>query len=145
MREEKLINRSDYKSFYSISTRWTDNDIYGHINNITYYSYFDTAVNQYLIENAGLNIQDSPIVGYVAHSSCNYLSSISYPGIIDVGIVVKKLGKTSVTYEIGVFKDGENKVSAYGEFVHVFVNRSEKKSVPIPKKILESLKELLIQ
>lgn len=143
MREEKLINRSDYKSFYSISTRWTDNDIYGHINNITYYSYFDTAVNQYLIENASLNIQDSPIVGYVVHSNCNYLSGISFPGIIDVGIVVKKLGKTSVTYEIGIFKDGESKVSAYGEFIHVFVNRSEKKSVPIPDNILKSLKLIL--
>ena len=143
MSEEKLINRSDYKCFYSISTRWTDNDIYGHINNITYYSYFDTAVNQYLIENASLNIQGSPIVGYVVHSNCNYLSGISFPGIIDVGIVVKNLGKTSVTYEIGIFKDGESKVSAYGEFIHVFVNRSEKKSVPIPDNILKSLKLIL--
>jgi len=143
MSEEKLINRSDYKCFYSISTRWTDNDIYGHINNITYYSYFDTAVNQYLIENASLNIQDSPIIGYVVNSNCNYLSGISFPGIIDVGIVVKKLGKTSVTYEIGIFKDGESKVSAYGEFIHVFVNRSEKKSVPIPDNILKSLKLIL--
>tara|TARA_B100000780_G_scaffold273203_1_gene236451 strand:- start:166 stop:600 length:435 start_codon:yes stop_codon:yes gene_type:complete len=143
MGEEKLINRSDYKGFYSISTRWTDNDIYGHINNITYYSYFDTAINQYLIENANLNIQDSPIVGYVVHSSCNYLSGISYPGIIDVGIIVKKLGKTSVTYEIGIFKGGENKVSAYGEFVHVFVNRSEKKPVSIPYNILQSLRLIL--
>ena len=143
MSEEKLINRSDYKCFYSISTRWTDNDIYGHINNITYYSYFDTAVNQYLIENASLNIQGSPIVGYVVHSNCNYLSGISFPGIIDVGIVVKKLGKTSVTYEIGIFKDGESKVSAYGEFIHVFVNRSEKKSIPIPDNILKSLKLIL--
>ena len=143
MSEEKLINRSDYKCFYSISTRWTDNDIYGHINNITYYSYFDTAVNQYLIENASLNIQDSPIIGYVVNSNCNYLSGISFPGIIDVGIVVKKLGKTSVTYEIGIFKDGESKVSAYGEFIHVFVNRSEKKSIPIPDNILKSLKLIL--
>jgi len=143
MSEEKLINRSDYKCFYSISTRWTDNDIYGHINNITYYSYFDTAVNQYLIENASLNIQGSPIVGYVVHSNCNYLSGISFPGIIDVGIVVKNLGKTSVTYEIGIFKDGESKVSAYGEFIHVFVNRSEKKSIPIPDNILKSLKLIL--
>ena len=143
MGEEKLINRSDYKGFYSISTRWIDNDIYGHINNITYYSYFDTAINQYLIENANLNIQDSPIVGYVVHSSCNYLSGISYPGIIDVGIIVKKLGETSVTYEIGIFKGGENKVSAYGEFVHVFVNRSEKKPVSIPYNILQSLRLIL--
>ncbi len=144
MSEKILQNRSNYKYFYSISTRWNDNDIYGHINNITYYSYFDSAVNQYLIEHAGLNIHDSPIVGYVVHSSCNYLSGISYPGIIDVGIVVKKLGNSSVTYEIGIFKDGENKVSAYGKFVHVFVNRSEKKSVPIPINILESLNELLM-
>jgi acyl-CoA thioester hydrolase len=143
MSEEKLLNRSDYKCFYSISTRWTDNDIYGHINNITYYSYFDTAINQFLIENTSLNMKDSPIVGYVVHSNCNYLSGISYPGIIDVGIVVKKLGTTSVTYGIGVFKDRENRASAYGEFVHSFVNRSKKKSVPIPDNILKSLKQIL--
>ena len=98
-----------------------------------------------MIEHAGLNIHDSTVVSYVVHSSCNYLSEISYPGIIEVGIVVKKLGNSSATYKIGIFKDGENKVSAYGEFVHVFVTRPEKKPVPIPKNILESLNELLIK
>ncbi len=144
MTEKKLLNRSDYKKFYSVTSRWMDNDIYGHINNVAYYSYFDTAVNQYLIENASLKIKSSPVVGFVVHSNCNYLSSISHPESIEVGILVKKIGNSSVTYGIGVFKEVENEVSAYGEFVHVFVDRSKNKSVSIPKKILESLKKILI-
>ena len=83
MTEKKLLNRSDYKKFYSMTSRWRDNDVYGHINNVTYYSYFDSAVNQYLIENSNLDIQKSDVVGYVVHSNCNYLSPISYPELID--------------------------------------------------------------
>ena len=144
MTEKKLLNRSDYKKFYSMASRWRDNDVYGHINNVTYYSYFDSAVNQYLIENSNLDILKSDVVGYVVHSNCNYLSPISYPELIDTGIIVIKIGNSSVTYGIGIFKSGETKVSAYGEFVHVFVNRSEKKPVPIPEKILKPLKQILI-
>ena len=144
MTEKKYLQRSNYKKFYPITTRWMDNDVYGHINNVTYYSYFDSAVNQYLIENTGLNIKKSSIVGYVAQSNCKYLFPISYPELIDVGIVVKKIGNSSVTYGVGVFKNHENEVSAFGDFVHVFVNKSENKSVPIPKNILEPLKKLLI-
>tara|TARA_B110000444_G_scaffold107242_1_gene101397 strand:+ start:1545 stop:1982 length:438 start_codon:yes stop_codon:yes gene_type:complete len=145
MSREKEIKRKDYKVFYPMSTRWMDNDIYGHINNVTYYSYFDTAVNKYLIENAGLDIHNSPIVGYVVHSNCNYVSGLSFPDVIEIGLRVDKIGNSSVTYAIGVFKKGAEKVSAHGEFIHVFVNRKENKSVSIPKSILIALKKIKIQ
>ena len=143
MTENKLVNRSDYKHFYPITTRWMDNDVYGHVNNVTYYSYFDTAVNRYLIEYAGLNILQAPVVGYVVSSSCNYLSGIAYPDEIEAGLCVKKLGNSSVTYGVGIFKKGGSKASAYGEFIHVFVNRAENKSVPIPEIIRTALEKLL--
>ena len=144
MNKIKLINKLDYKYFYPIVTRWMDNDIYGHINNVNYYSYFDTAVNQYLIDKGKLDIKKGLIVGFVVHSSCDYLNPISHPEKIEAGLVVKKIGNSSVTYGIGIFKEDEDKVSAYGEFIHVFVNRSNNKSVSIPKKIIESLKEILL-
>ena len=145
MSREKEIKRKDYKVFYPMSTRWMDNDIYGHVNNVTYYSYFDTAVNKYLIENAGLDIHNSPIVGYVVHSNCNYVSGLSFPDVIEIGLRVDKIGNSSVTYAIGVFKKGAEKVSARGEFIHVFVNRKENKSVSIPKSILIALKKIKIK
>jgi acyl-CoA thioester hydrolase len=144
MTDGKPVNRNDYKYFYPITTRWMDNDIYGHVNNVTYYSYFDTAVNTYLIEQAGLNIKDAPIVGYVVNSSCNYLSSLAFPDEIEAGLRVNKIGNSSVTYGVGIFKKGEDKICAYGDFVHVFVNRAENKSVAIPEQIRKALEGLLI-
>jgi acyl-CoA thioester hydrolase len=143
MTDGKPINREDYKYFNSITTRWMDNDVYGHVNNVTYYSYFDTTANQYLIEQAGLDIHNAPIIGFVVHSNCNYLSSIAYPDKIEAGLYVKKLGNSSVTYGVGIFKKGENTACAFGEFVHVFVNRAEKKSVSIPEKMRIAMKNLM--
>lgn len=144
MTEYKPISRSDYKIFYPISTRWMDNDIYGHVNNVTYYSYFDSAVNQYLIERGGLDIHNAPVVGYVVNSSCNYLSGIAYPEKIEAGLRVIKLGNSSVTYGVGIFREGEESACAFGDFIHVFVNRAENRSVPIPDQIRSALQELLI-
>ncbi|MGB3620028.1 acyl-CoA thioesterase [Ketobacter sp. MCCC 1A13808] len=144
MTEHKPISRSDYKIFYPISTRWMDNDIYGHVNNVTYYSYFDSAVNQYLIERGGLDIHNAPVVGYVVNSSCNYLSGIAYPEKIEAGLRVIKLGNSSVTYGVGIFREGEESACAFGDFIHVFVNRAENRSVPIPDQIRSALQELLI-
>tara|TARA_B110000003_G_scaffold152808_2_gene153520 strand:- start:32286 stop:32723 length:438 start_codon:yes stop_codon:yes gene_type:complete len=141
--EEKPIKRSDYKYFQVITTRWSDNDIYGHVNNITYYSYFDTATNQYLIDHAGFDIQNAPIVGFIVHSNCNYIGPIAFPDKIEVGIFVKKIGNSAVTYNIGIFKKGEDKASAFGEFIHVFVNRNDKQSTPIPASIKKALQRLL--
>ena len=144
MNQNQPTERKDYKCFYPISTRWMDNDVYGHINNVTYYSYFDTAVNQYLTSHAGFSIKDDPIVGYVVHSECTYLSGISFPDQIEIGLRVDKLGNSSVTYALAVFRKGEANAAAYGTFVHVFVNRKEEKSVSIPKVIKAVLQELLL-
>jgi len=141
--EEKPIKRSDYKYFHTITTRWSDNDIYGHVNNIVYYSYFDTIANQYLIDHAELDIQNAPIVGFVVHSNCTYIKAITYPDKIEAGLIVKKLGNSSVTYGIGIFKKGETTAYAYGEFVHVFVNRTDNQPTSMPKKIKEALQKIL--
>lgn len=137
-------DKSEFKYLSNIATRWNDNDIYGHINNIVYYSFFDTAVNKYLIEEAGLNIHDAEIVAYVVNSSCNYFSSLSYPEQVQVGVAVSKLGNSSVTYKLGIFKSCSEEAFALGEFVHVFVNRTNHTSVPIPKNIREKLQDLVI-
>ncbi len=144
MIDGKPIHRNDYKCFYPITTRWTDNDVYGHVNNVTYYSYFDTVINLYLIEQAGLDIYNAPVVGYAVHSNCNYLSGIAYPDEIVAGLRVNKIGNKSVTYGVGIFKKGGDKVCAYGEFIHAFVNRVENKSVPIPEAVRAALEKLVI-
>ena len=101
MESEKLIHRLDYSYFHSITTRWADNDIYGHVNNVVYYSYFDTVANQYLIEFANFNPINDAIIGFVVHSNCTYIKAIAYPNKIEAGLIVKKIGNSSVTYGIG--------------------------------------------
>ncbi|MGB1170030.1 MAG: acyl-CoA thioesterase [Flavobacteriaceae bacterium] len=144
MESEKLMHRSDYSFFKNITTRWADNDIYGHINNVIYYSYFDTVANQYLIEFADFNPISAPVIGVIVHSNCNYIKPIAYPDKIEAGLTVKKLGRSSVTYGIGIFRQGESAACAYGEFVHVFVNRKDNLPISIPTKIRESLQKILI-
>ena len=136
-------SRADYKVFYPKSTRWSDNDIYGHVNNVTYYSYFDTALNRYLIEEGGLDISDGTIVGYVVSSGCEYHAPISYPEPIEAGLRVERLGNSSVRYGLAIFRPGAEQAVAHGHVVHVFVNRSEDKSVPIPENLRAALEKLL--
>ena len=143
MESAKLIHRSDYSYFHLITTRWADNDIYGHINNVVYYSYFDTVANQYLIEFADFNPINASIIGVVVHSNCTYIKAIAYPNKIEAGLTIKKLGKTSVTYGIGIFKKGEKTACAYGEFVHVFVDKKDNQPTSMPKKIREALQKIL--
>ena len=143
MESEKLIHRLDYSYFHSITTRWADNDIYGHVNNVVYYSYFDTVANQYLIEFANFNPINDAIIGFVVHSNCTYIKSIAHPNKIEAGLTVKKLGKSSVTYGIGIFKKGERTACAYGEFVHVFVDKKDNQPTSMPKKIREALHKIL--
>lgn len=142
MTNERPINRGDYVAFYSMDTRWNDNDLYGHVNNVVYYSYFDTAVNRYLIDQGGLDIHNGGVVAFVVNSHCHYLAPIAYPDKIEVGIAVKKLGNSSVTYAIGIFKTGESMAVAYGDFVHVFVERDANQSTPIPEGIRAALQAL---
>jgi acyl-CoA thioester hydrolase len=136
--------RSDYRHFQPITTRWHDNDIYGHVNNVTYYSFFDSAVNSYLIEHGGLDIHDGDVVGFVVSSSCDYFASIAYPDLIEIGLRVGKLGNSSVQHELAVFKTGEEEACAAGRFVHVFVDRASNQPVPIPARLREALEQLVV-
>ncbi len=144
MTKTEPLHITDYKHFHTINTRWMDNDVYGHINNVTYYSYFDSAVNHYLIHTAGLDIHNAPIVGFVVHSQCNYLAPIAFPDAITIGLRVNKIGNSSVTYGLAVFKEGASQAAAYGSFVHVFVKRKEQTSVAIPPNIRAALEALLV-
>lgn len=143
MSKPAVPTREDYRVFYPISTRWSDNDIYGHVNNVTYYSYFDTAANRYLIEQGGLDISDGRIVGYVVNSGCEYHSPITYPEGIEAGIRVDRMGNSSVQYGIAIFREGVAQAAAHGHFVHVFVERAANKSVPIPAGLRAALERLL--
>ncbi len=137
--------RADYKAFYPITTRWSDNDIYGHVNNVTYYSYFDSAANQYLIEEGGLDIGDGSIVGYVVSSGCDYHAPVTYPEAIEAGLRVDKLGTSSVQYGIAIFREGEDAAAAHGYFVHVFVERAANRAVSIPANLRTALERLLVR
>ena len=136
--------RADYRHFQPIITRWHDNDVYGHVNNVTYYSFFDTAVNTYLIEHGGLDIHDGEVVGFVVSSACDYFASIAFPDRLDIGLRVGKLGNSSVQYELAVFKAGEDEASAAGRFVHVFVDRASNQPVAIAGKLREALERLVV-
>jgi acyl-CoA thioester hydrolase len=119
-----------------------DNDIYGHVNNVIYYSYFDTVINQYLIETGGLDIHGGGIIGIAVESQCRFHRSLEFPDVIDAGLRVGRLGKTSVRYEIGLFRRGEEEPAATGHFVHVFVDRASRRPVPIPDRLRAALGRL---
>ncbi len=139
MSKPAVPTRADYRVFYPISTRWSDNDIYGHVNNVTYYSYFDTAANRYLIEEGGLDITDGSVVGYVVSSGCAYHAPITYPEPIEAGLRVDRLGNSSVQYGIAIFRAGGQEAVAHGHFIHVFVEREHDRSVPIPGNLRAAL------
>ena len=134
--------RSSYKVFRSIGTRWMDNDVYGHVNNVVYYSWFDTAVNATLIEHGVLDIHTGATIGLVVETQCFYFAPLAFPQTIDAGIRVAKLGTSSVRYEVGLFAQGEDKTAARGHFVHVYVDRETRRPVPLApafKTFLETL------
>lgn len=136
--------REHYRHFQPITTRWHDNDLYGHVNNVTYYSYFDSAVNTYLIEVGGLDIHRGEVVGFVVSSSCDYFASIAFPECVEIGLRVGNLGNSSVQYELAVFKEGEDQACAAGRFVHVFVDRSSNRPVAIPETLRLAMEALRV-
>ncbi len=141
--------RANYPHFLQIPTRWMDNDIYGHVNNVIYYAYFDTVINTYLIEKGQLDIHQGEVIGVCAESYCSYRASFAFPDVIDAGLRVSRLGRRSVTYEIGLFKNSpaaapEEEVSAEGRFVHVFVDRTGMKPVEIPESLRRALDALAV-
>jgi acyl-CoA thioester hydrolase len=134
--------RSAFPHFLAIPTRWMDNDVYGHVNNVQYYSYFDTAVNQFLVGRGVLDIHNGAVVGFVVDSGCSYFSPVAFPDTVHVGIRVAKLGGSSVRYEIGIYRNDEARPAAAGHFVHVYVDRASNRSVPIPDPVREVLESI---
>ncbi|HEY5790290.1 MAG TPA: thioesterase family protein [Gammaproteobacteria bacterium] len=141
---DDATRRDGYRHFETITTRWMDNDLYGHVNNVTYYSYFDTVANSYLIHQGGLDIVAAPVIGVVVSSNCEYRKSLAYPQRLDAGLRVDRLGTSSVTYGIGIFAAGDAEVSAFGRFVHVFVERASQRPVPIPGPIRAALEQIRV-
>lgn len=134
--------RDDYRHFVTIGTRWLDNDIYGHVNNVQYYSFFDTAVNRFLIEAELLDIHAGEVIGLVVETHCNYFAAASFPSDIEVGLRVAELGRSSVRYELGLFVEGREAAIARGHFVHVYVDRGARRPVEIPSSMREALAAL---
>jgi acyl-CoA thioester hydrolase len=128
-----------FSYFVPINTRWMDNDVYGHVNNVVFYSYFDTAANQYLIQEGGLDVHGGPVIGLVVESQCRYHAPIAYPAVLRVGVRVARLGDRSVTYAIAVFRQHEDAAVADGTFVHVFVDRATRRPVAIPAMLRDAL------
>jgi len=134
--------RSAYKAFRSIGTRWMDNDAYGHVNNVVYYSWFDTAVNAYLIEHGVLDIHHGQAIGLVVETQCNYFAPLAFPQTVEAGLRVARLGSTSVRYEVALFAQDQDLCAARGHFVHVYVDRVSRRPVSLPdplKNLLETL------
>ena len=134
--------RSAYKDFRSIGTRWMDNDAYGHVNNVVYYSWFDTAVNAYLIEHGVLDIHHGDAIGLVVETQCNYFSPLAFPQTVEAGLRVARLGSSSVRYEVALFAQDQDLCAARGHFVHVYVDRVSRRPVSLAqplKQLLETL------
>jgi len=136
-------SREAYKHYRVIGTRWMDNDVYGHVNNVVYYSYFDTVVNQYLIEKGILDIGSSPVIGLVVETACQYFRPMVFPDAIHAGLRVGQLGRSSVRYEIGIFRNDEASAAAQGHFVHVYVDRASLRPTPLPQALRQALEPLL--
>jgi acyl-CoA thioester hydrolase len=134
--------REEFRVLRTITTRWMDNDQYGHVNNVVYYSYFDTAVNGYLIEASGCDVRELPEIGIVAETSCRFLSELSFPDVVHAGLALERLGNTSVVYRIGLFRNQESEPSAIGRFVHVYVDSANRRPVPIPRQVRAALEAL---
>ncbi len=135
-------NRSDYRHFLPLQTRWADNDVYGHVNNVAYYGYFDTIVNEYLIGAGALDIHDGEVIGLVVETGCRYFAPLEFPQKLEGALRVAKIGNSSVRYELAIFKEGEQSPAAEGHFTHVYVDRKTRRPAPLPqsfKSVLERI------
>jgi acyl-CoA thioester hydrolase len=136
-------SRARYRHYCPVPTRWMDNDVYGHVNNVVYYSYFDTAINRFLIDEGGLDIGGGPVIGLCVESHCKYSRPVTFPDALEAGLCVEHLGRSSVRYGIGIFVTGQEGAVAEGWFVHVFVDRATRTSTPIPDGIRAALARLV--
>ncbi len=135
---------SDYRYFIPVTTRWMDNDVYGHVNNAVYYSYFDSVANHYLIHEGGLDIERGEVIGLVVESHCNDHAPVAYPRRLRAGLRIDRLGARSITYGLAVFPEDESEAVAHGYNVHVFVDRTSRKAVPIPESLRAALEQLRV-
>jgi len=135
--------RSAYRHFRAIPTRWMDNDAYGHVNNVVYYSYFDDVVNRYLLDEGVLDIETGAVIGLVVETQCSYFSPVAFPDTVHAGLRVARLGTSSVRYEVGIFRNDNALASAQGHYVHVYVDRSSQRPIPLPDELKASLNKLL--
>jgi len=131
--------RGDFPILRQITTRWADNDVYGHVNNVVYYSYFDTAVNGWLIEATGTDIRQLDAIGIVAETGCRFLAQLSFPDQVTAGLRLRHLGTSSVVYEIGLFRDDDTAPAGVGHFVHVYVDSATRRPVPVPEVVRTAL------
>ena len=136
--------RERYRHFLTVPTRWMDNDVYGHLNNVVYYSYFDTVVNGYLISSGVLDIEKSRVIGLIVETQCRYFKPITFPDVVHAGLRVARLGNSSVRYEIGIFRNDEDTAAAQGHFVHVYVDREGRRPTTLPTGMREALERLVI-
>ncbi len=137
-----MAERTEYRHFTPIATRWNDNDVYGHVNNVQYYSYFDTVINAYLIESGSLDFIAGSLLGVCAESHCKFSSELSFPETVEAGLRVEHLGRTSVRYGIGLFRAGQAQAAAEGWFVHIFVDRSTRRPAPLTPALRQALEAL---
>ncbi|WP_429259469.1 acyl-CoA thioesterase [Paraburkholderia sp. GAS334] len=144
MKKPAALSRDAYRHFLSIPTRWMDNDVYGHVNNVIYYSYFDTVVNAYLIAAGVLDFERGELIGLVVETQCSYFASIAFPDRIDAGLRVTRSGSSSVRYEVGLFREGEQEAAAQGHFVHVYVDRVLRRPMPLSDAMRAALTPLAI-
>ena len=138
-------NREDLKAWSKIPTRWMDDDIYGHVNNVVYYSYFDTAVNGNLIRATGQDIRSQDAIGIVVESGCTFHRELSFPQVIEAGLLVEKIGNSSVTYRVGLFIDEDSEPAASGHFVHVYVDRENRRPVRVTENIRQALRPIMLE
>lgn len=143
-RAPKDERRDHYRHTLAIPTRWMDNDVYQHVNNVVYYSYFDTVVNEYLMRQGVLDYTKGDVVGLVVETQCQYHSPVAFPDVIDACVRVARLGSSSVRYEIGLFRQGDDEPAATGHFVHVYVKRPEQRPTPLPEKLRAALQAIAI-
>ncbi|SHI80652.1 (3S)-malyl-CoA thioesterase [Roseomonas rosea] len=137
--------RADYRHFLEIPTRWGDNDAYAHLNNVVYYSFFDTVVSRFLLESGAIDLKTSPVIGVVVETGCRYLAPIAFPDLVTAGLRVARIGNTSIRYEIGIFRNAEDQASAEGHFIHVYVDReTQTRPTPLPQALRDAVAPLVV-
>jgi acyl-CoA thioester hydrolase len=145
MAEKETLTRADFRHFREIHTRWLDNDVYGHVNNVVYYSYFDTAVTGHLVDSGVLDYRNAAVIGIVVETKCSFLKELAFPDVVHAGIRITKIGNSSVRYEIGLFRGDDAAPAATGHFVHVYVDRATRRPVRIPDNVRTAMAPLVVE